>query len=112
MANDALASLRRRQGFIGPGQAGQYRQTGRIGRRPAQRAEAVGFHVPNRLLVGMPHAVRVLRWAGGSVEFVSDVVVLIPDEQVRIAPVVNADRWPILRVAFDDGVGRNRSVLE
>ena len=60
----------------------------------------------------MPLSVRVLRWAGGPTEFVGDVVVLIPDEQMRIAPVVHADGWPILRVTFDDGVGRNGSVLE
>src|ERR1035441_5101346 len=106
MKNDALASLRCRQRFVGAGQPGQNRQAGRIHRGPAQRAEAVGLHVPNRLLVGMPLSVRALRWAGGPTEFVGDVVVLVPDEQMRIAPVVHADGWPILRVTFDDGVGR------
>src|ERR1039457_4719528 len=109
MTNNPLPALRRRERFVG---AGQYGQAGRIHRGPAQRAEAVGLHVPNRLLVGMPLSVRALRWAGGPTEFVGDLVVLIPDEQMRIAPVVHADGWPILRVTFDDGVGRNGSVLE
>ena len=31
---------------------------------------------------------------------------------MRIAPVVDANRWAILRVAFDDSVGRNGGVLK
>ena len=59
----------------------------------------------------MPLTIGVLRWPGSPIEFVNDVAVLIPDQQMRIAPVVEADSGAIVYVALDDSIGRNGRIL-
>ena len=60
----------------------------------------------------MPLAVAVLTRPRGVVELVGDVVVLVPDDQVRVAPVAQPDNWPVLIVTLEDRIGRNRRVLQ
>ena len=106
VVDDALAALAGRQALVGPDQAGQDRQARGVGRGPAEGAERVGLHVPDRLLVGVPLAVAVLAGPRGVVELVGDVVVLVPDDQVRVAAVVQPDDGAVLIVALEDRVGR------
>ena len=86
------------QPLVGPGQAGQDRKPGRVGRRIAERAEVVGVHVPDGFLGRVPQAVGVrefdtvgireqVRVAGPrhAVQLVGGVAVLVPDDQVRVA---------------------------
>src|SRR5262249_48395912 len=88
-------------------------------------AEAVGLHVPDRFLGGVPQAVGVVQLHPAGVreqfrvggprhpeQFVGDVVVLVPDDQVGVtagaAPVAGGGVGPVLEVALDDRVGRDR----
>ena len=117
-----LAALRRRQPFVGPSQAGQDRQSGRVGRGVAQGAELVLGHVPDRFLGRVPQAVgmrqldavgvRKQRRIGRprhAVQLVGGVGVLVPDEQVRIAALAGVVAAAVrirsvLIIALDDGI--------
>src|SRR5689334_16008531 len=111
MLDDSLATLRYRKSFIGPREAGQDGQPRGISGGPPERSETVRLRVPNGFTVGVPLTIGVLRWPRSPVEFINDAVVLIPDQQMRIASNVEADCWGVIHVAFDDGVGGNGSIL-
>src|SRR5262249_29568974 len=78
--------------------------------------------VPDGLLGGVPHPAGRLAGRpdrvggpGRLVELVGDVVVLVPDEHVRVVPAAGgvhraAEVRPVLEVPLDDGVGRDRGV--
>ena len=86
----------------------------------------VGVHVPDGFLGGVPQAVGMRQFdavgvgkqgrvagPGHAVQLVGDVVVLVPDDQVRIAALVGVVAAAVrvrsvLVIPFDDGVGRNR----
>ena len=126
MVDRALAALGNGQPLVGPRQSGQDRKTRRVGGSVAERAELVGVHVPDRFLGGVPHAVGMrlfhavgigkqgrIGGPGHAVQLVGDVVVLVPNDQVRIAAlsVVVAAAVGIravLVIALNDRVGRDR----
>src|SRR5205807_1880332 len=91
--------------LVGAGQPGQDRQARGVGGGPAEGAEGVSLHVPDRRLVGVPPAVGVFAGPRRPIELVGDVVVHVVDEQVRIAAVVDADLGAVLVIALDDCVG-------
>ena len=127
MVDRSLSALGNRQPLVGPGQAGQDREAGRIRRRFAERAEGVRVHVPDGFLGRVPqavgmrqlHAVGIRKQGrvgrpGHAVQLVGDVVVLVPDDQVRIAALAGVVAAaigvrPVLVIAFDDGPCRDRN---
>src|ERR1700757_1479323 len=60
----------------------------------------------------MPLAVGVLRWPRSAIELIRDVVILIPNQHMRITSDIDPHSWPIVHVTFDDWIRRKRSVMD
>ena len=110
MPDDALTALRRGQAFVpaGPGQAGAAARG--ISGSPTERAKAVVFMSQTVSLSACHWASVFWNELGSPIEFISDVVVRIPDQQMRITADVEAHGWRIVHVPLNHGVGRNGSV--
>src|SRR5262249_40420600 len=109
---DPLAPLAHGQSLVGTRQTGQDRQPRRIRRGPAEGAERVRPHVPDRFLVGVPLPVAIFAGPRGTVELVGDVIVLVPFEQVGVTALIDAGGRAILDVALQDGTRRDGRVLK
>ena len=122
MVDGALPALRSGQPSSGRARPARIDSPAASAEVYAERAEGVGIHVPDGFLGRVPFAVgmrppRRLCSAsfgrGTPVKLVGDVVVLVPNDQVRIAALALAVTGPvqvrpILVIAFDDRIGRHR----